>query len=823
MKNRWLFAAKIRFLRGPRQSHVRREAVRDVIKQSKLFDPEWYVGSYTDVASAGCDPLTHFIEHGAAEGRNPSERFDLRWYVRRNPDVARSGINPLLHYLEYGRAEGRSICSVGSKGSDDPDDESVAATAIKKGTLKVRAQPYVSDFDPIWQARSIKWSNLPGELSALEGRQDRVGEDAQPSATEWIAGYFASDLPDTVEIARIRWFRAMQRDPQPAVGLPEQPNVPEVILTSQEARCFLIDHGLGLDQIIDGWFAGVDRLMLRISPPAKPSARIYAFQFDASGSIRCCADVSGSGGEVDFVCLTLENELCPVLLTRMDGDGTLTGCAVIPFPSLFRGGLHHSEIMTSEAVSSGASPLEKYATALALELTTQSDPPDEFAIGNFQVDLSGANGTEHLFSPAAVAVLASQFGIRLVALPGGEGTVPLLAERFNGVYAGSRVAARMGTGGLLTLPADGFPSLRIMIARAGSQPLGTNSFCIANVTDRQPEAFVCIPEISPELSKIQHPALPPARPVCVPGGSENWPQFGAPVMIRFRDDKVWKVDTLMPVSPDVSMPLPAISSARRTHGIRNASVVVNQTGERDNLPLLLASLDRQTVGDLEVLLLGDLEADHWAEQSKGTLSAIQVPDSDGGLARRLNRGAEVATADYLVFINASVSLPDPRTLEVLLAIASQPGVASVACSLVCEDSIDGLLSVKSTGIISQVDGIGDSIEWIAERPDVSRLFPTSAYPVVANDMWLCVVPRRVWADLGGFSESASAASLIEMDFAARARTSGLASICTGLVSAAISQDSLAANSSEEAAGDGSPTAMEQSFAEQVTSAWRLGR
>jgi hypothetical protein len=33
--------------------------------------------------------------------------FDDAWYLRTNRDVATAGVNPLLHYLEYGRREGR--------------------------------------------------------------------------------------------------------------------------------------------------------------------------------------------------------------------------------------------------------------------------------------------------------------------------------------------------------------------------------------------------------------------------------------------------------------------------------------------------------------------------------------------------------------------------------------------------------------------------------------------------------------------------------------------------------------------------------------------
>ncbi|MBX3489281.1 hypothetical protein [Parvibaculum sp.] len=35
-------------------------------------------------------------------------RFDAKWYITANPDVAASGMNPLRHYVQYGAREGRS-------------------------------------------------------------------------------------------------------------------------------------------------------------------------------------------------------------------------------------------------------------------------------------------------------------------------------------------------------------------------------------------------------------------------------------------------------------------------------------------------------------------------------------------------------------------------------------------------------------------------------------------------------------------------------------------------------------------------------------------
>ncbi|MBK8386800.1 MAG: hypothetical protein IPL11_14680 [Candidatus Accumulibacter sp.] len=65
---------------------------------------------YPDVAAAGVDPTEHYLQFGAAEGRNPSAKFDTVYYLQSNPDVAAAGVNPLLHYIQFGIAEGRQIC-----------------------------------------------------------------------------------------------------------------------------------------------------------------------------------------------------------------------------------------------------------------------------------------------------------------------------------------------------------------------------------------------------------------------------------------------------------------------------------------------------------------------------------------------------------------------------------------------------------------------------------------------------------------------------------------------------------------------------------------
>ncbi len=78
-----------------------------LIKDSELFDQEYYLGQYPDVKEKRTDPVIHYLTYGGFEGRNPGKSFNSLYYYESNPDVLKEGINPLLHYLLRGKKEGR--------------------------------------------------------------------------------------------------------------------------------------------------------------------------------------------------------------------------------------------------------------------------------------------------------------------------------------------------------------------------------------------------------------------------------------------------------------------------------------------------------------------------------------------------------------------------------------------------------------------------------------------------------------------------------------------------------------------------------------------
>ncbi len=96
---------------APRNAGHPRFAAYQLISDSGLFDPAYYVQSYPEVASADDDPLWHYIEHGSDEDRNPSQLFDTDFYRRSNAEILRKqpDILPLEHYIKEGRALGKAV------------------------------------------------------------------------------------------------------------------------------------------------------------------------------------------------------------------------------------------------------------------------------------------------------------------------------------------------------------------------------------------------------------------------------------------------------------------------------------------------------------------------------------------------------------------------------------------------------------------------------------------------------------------------------------------------------------------------------------------
>jgi glycosyltransferase involved in cell wall biosynthesis len=99
--------ARLRHRKNRRQHIKKLRSIADTIRQSGLFDTEYYLQRNPDVREAGIDPVWHFVENGVYELRDPSAHFSVRGYLQHNRDVLQAGLNPLYHYVKHGRNEGR--------------------------------------------------------------------------------------------------------------------------------------------------------------------------------------------------------------------------------------------------------------------------------------------------------------------------------------------------------------------------------------------------------------------------------------------------------------------------------------------------------------------------------------------------------------------------------------------------------------------------------------------------------------------------------------------------------------------------------------------
>ena len=79
-----------------------------LIKNSGLFDGNYYLNQNQDVKNIGMNPLAHYMISGAKEGRDPNPLFATSFYLDQIPREEKQGIMPLIHYMTTGVNKGLS-------------------------------------------------------------------------------------------------------------------------------------------------------------------------------------------------------------------------------------------------------------------------------------------------------------------------------------------------------------------------------------------------------------------------------------------------------------------------------------------------------------------------------------------------------------------------------------------------------------------------------------------------------------------------------------------------------------------------------------------
>ncbi len=726
-------ASWFRFTRKGQIAELHR--LKQLVSQTALFDEQWYLHRYPDVAKAGQDPIYHFILHGGAEGRNPGPHFDARWYLRRNVDVARSGANPLVHYLEHGRNEGRSIKPLQPGRNDDVD---LGQGDMGKPSPPTEvADPYANDYDASWQAQALGWQQLGAQVTSSEPLTN-------------IEPVLLAKLAKGSDQSRIKMFLATVPGARQTTIAKWQ--TPDPVL-------------LGLELLVDGWFVHARQLLLRIDGEVSGAHRIVAFQSDSSGGTCRVAD-QVAASSANLVRLSLENPFSPVLLAWLASDGKVVRTALAMFPSLYRGGLHHAEMHAVSLQGQKSDAMACYNAELAAALFGTQP----LLLGRIKVDLRGASGSEHIFDPAVVIALGMHFGTQLLA--DGEVTgSAMVADRLGVTSLDPALSARRRGGAALVIPADCLPSLASLCGAFDNNQVGAATFCIVPGRNIAEAVLACLPFTTDAMHELTHPALPLPQPRWEPGSRSQSPaqQVGLPSAIRTFDEIVWQVDALMPLSPDLELPV-------QTKQIRppKLQVIVTHSGTQGQLDLCLLAISTQLGVAIDGVTVISTQSDiTWPVEVEFPI-AFRTPAGDTE-----TEAISPAQDDVLVKLDTAVFPHDPRTFAALANLCRTNEIGAASCAIGISCSEEGVKEVMQAPWVLDCtfDPPGPADEAIA------RFFPAATFAVAAVDPRIMALRADLWREFKTADQVNQPAD-VATKLASLCRDRGLQTVFTTIVRAA---------------------------------------
>ncbi len=575
--------------------------------------------------------------------------------------------------------------------------------------------------------------------------------------------------------ARIGWCRDERGQ---TTAWPAGEDVPPVTEMSD-----VLDFAVpGAPRIVDAWFEG-RRLCLRLEAARGAAAGIVgALQIGDQRGPAPDALAETPAGPLAFLDLPLASPFPPVLLVLKRSDGALRSSALLPFPSLCRGGLHHGEALSGPGTTAGLSGLRERSAALLA--TTRGGVPSP-NVGWIDVDLAGATGAEPLFAADLQDWLADVLGI---------GTRPRHAvgpgdDRGRSWLAASVVrtpARRPRSGRVLHLPADSVPSLHALFDTG--IPEGPGTMIVCRRADATPEWVVTPPDPSPpsaaaDLAFEPFPLLSgPPEPAPAKASEGR-----AALSLRFTGARPRQAAELQAPVP-LDRPVAASPAAFSSEPI--ASGVVLRANP--DWPLTEAMLDALATqahvawGAVRLIVDPDqaVPGREALERRFPGAGDVTVLDPGAPVSAAFNRAAATVDADHLLILGDDILLHDPRTVATLAGLLEDYVFASASCMILASGNRAATLEAAGLGCYALSLPIPRDYSEIALPATLARL-PASTWPVPRNGTSLFLVRMAAWQAMGGFAAVAGEPDTLTTPFWTGAGAAGRRHVATTMLSATL--------------------------------------
>jgi hypothetical protein len=653
------------------------------MKESSLFDAEWYLRAYPDVAEARRDPLRHYMEVGWREGRDPGPEFGTSSYLKANRDVAAAGVNPLLHFLEFGYEEGRG------------SSESAA--------LSRPFGPPATEFGAPNPCVSF---SLPEEPALRWKRGYRLRPSAELfCAGDCVLGYARDEATRTKLESTLSLLSALSGYSTPAFTAADWLQLPH-----------------SADKLLDAWYVNALQLRTRWRSTDFPVV-IRAFQHDAFRDGTLCQVGEGLvASPVDALDLNLQSPYFPVLLVMANPEGLVIGTRILPFPSLCRGGTHYSELLHSDVADAKAdiSPIA-CGDLLASRLLRLLDRSLAPAIRQVEVDVRGGDGRGPMFQPEFQLWLSKVFGVSVGAVSNDERISEFLAQAVC-VAPSPRTRER---GGILRLVHNMAPTITALVeadtSGAGDSGSIAAPFLVAGLEPRQPAIAIKLPRH--DLAMLHGPGRTGARfPYLLEADRELAQRFPVAAIASWQHQEMSDAELFVPITelPFTSSPRPAVTWAIESRGWPEGGLAQ---------AIHALSLQMGVENDRICFVGGGHPPAERLVREKVGRTVQHFDDMEAAIA--------AAGTPMIGFLGTRVLLHDMRTAAVLVSLLDHPSVSTVSCAIVNVDQSEANWHAAIADGGSLLSWSGASLESF-ERQLAIRYLWGSNYPVAipGPHLWL---------------------------------------------------------------------------------------